>query len=179
MMVSVSIFSIVMVMAVGALLSIVDANRKAQGQQNTFDNLDSVLENMSRNIRVGTYYRCIPGAYSNASIETPQDCLSPGGAAFAFESNVGASGNPNDQIIYRLNGTQIERSVNGGTTFVPMTSPEIIIDGLTFYVRGSSPLPNTLQSTVVISLYGHVGTNAKTRVDFNLQTTITQRLFDI
>lgn len=179
MMVSVSIFAMVMVTATGALLSILDANRKAQFQQISFSNIDFALESMSRAIRVGSQFRCISGSYSNANVDQTQDCSS-GASAFAFEPYGGSPSTPNDQVVYRLNGNQIERSTTGGggSSFVPMTSPEIVIEGLTFYVRGSG-LGDGRQPVVLISLYGRAGTTTKSRVDFNLQTTVTQRLFDI
>ncbi len=195
-MVAVSIFSIVMVMATGALLSILDANRKAQSQQTIFSNLDSTLESMSRTIRVGTTYRCIEGEYSSANIDNTQDCNN-GADAFAFEKFGGIKGDSSDQFVYcrfdsvvgncSSSGKQIARSTDGGANFVPITSPEIIIEGLTFFVRGSTP-SNSEQPIVLISLYGCAGVKpsegcsgpeTKTKVNFNLQTAITQRLLDI
>jgi type II secretory pathway component PulJ len=179
MMVSVSIFAIVMLMATGALLSIIDTNRKAQSQQTSFTELNFALESMSRAIRVGSTFRCIPDSYSNINIDQPQDCAG-GGGAFAFEAFNGSPANPNDQIVYRLNGTQIERSLQGGggSSFVPVTSPEIVIQDLSFYTRGSVS-GDGLQPLVLISIYGYAGSTTKTRVDFNVQTTITERLRDL
>ncbi len=185
-MVAVSIFTIVMLMATGALLSILDSNRKVQSQQAIFSNLDFALESMSRKIRVGATYRCIPGGYSSTNIDKIQDC-NVGGDAFAFEPFGGDQSNPSDQIVYRLNSNQIERSTDGGASFVALTSPEIRIEGLKFYVRGSTP-SDSEQPVVLISVYGCAGLKAseacsspatKTKVDFNLQTTVTQRLLDI
>ena len=198
-MVAVSIFTIVMLMATGALLSILDSNRKVQSQQNIFSNLDFALESMSRTIRVGTKYRCLPGLGSG-NIEDTQDCTSGSNTIFAFE---GFNGKPDstlptsssDQIVYcRFNGVschfsgkQIARSNDGGDTFVPITSPEIIIEGLNFFVRGSTS-GNGEQPVVFISVYGCAGvapstscptSPTKKSVEFSLQTTVVQRLLDI
>ncbi len=193
MMVAVSIFTIVMMMATGALLSILDSNRKVQSQQAIFSNLDFALESMSRTIRVGAIYRCIPGGYSSVNIDKTQDC-NGGADAFAFEKFGGNRSDPSDQIVYRLNSNQIEKSTNGGASFVALTSPEIRIEGLKFYVRGSHQSNPTTgpsddeQPVVLISVYGCAGLKTsencsspatKTKVDFNLQTTVTQRLLDI
>jgi prepilin-type N-terminal cleavage/methylation domain-containing protein len=167
MMVAVSIFAIVMLVATGALLSIVDANRKAQSQQTAFSNLDFALESMSRAIRVGTTFRCITGSYTNANVDQAHDC-NGGGSAFAFEPFAGSPLSSNDQVVYRLNGTQIERSTTGGASnsFIPITSPEIYVEGLTFYVRGSTA-GDSLQPQVLVSVWGHAGTTTRTRVEFN------------
>jgi len=178
MMVSVSIFAIVMLVSTGALLSVVSNDRKAQAQQSSFSNIDFALESISRAMRVGATYRCITGNYSSASIDVSQDCNS-GGSALAFEPFGGSSATPDDQVVFRLNGTQIERSTQGGasSTFIPVTSPDVVVEGLRFYVRGST-LGDIYQPTVLISIYGHAGT-AGNQVNFNVQTTVTERLLDI
>lgn len=176
MMVAVSIFAIVMVVSTGALLSIVDSNRKAQSQQVTFSNIDFAIESMSRAIRVGTTYHC---DYTQGILTDSRECSS-GAASFAFEPFGGSSLNPNDQVVYRLNNNQIERSTQAGAngTFVAVTAPEVIVEGLSFYVRGSVS-GDTQQPLVLVSVHGYTGSTAKTRVDFNVQTSLTQRLLDI
>jgi prepilin-type N-terminal cleavage/methylation domain-containing protein len=57
--VSISIFLIVAVVALGALLKIIDANKKSQGLKTAMSNINFALESMSRELRVGTHYYCI------------------------------------------------------------------------------------------------------------------------
>lgn len=57
-MVSVSIFSMVMVIVVGALLVLNDANKKAQALRAIVDNLNFAVEDMTRSIRTGKDYNC-------------------------------------------------------------------------------------------------------------------------
>jgi len=52
MLVAVSLFVFVMLIGVGVLLSIIDANRKARALSSVMNNLNFALESMSRNIRV-------------------------------------------------------------------------------------------------------------------------------
>ncbi len=181
MMVSVSIFSIVMMVAIGALLTVIDANRKAQALQSVINNISFAIESMSRTARVGTAYYCHPGnsnpAPANGPIEKPLDCVN-GGTLIAFEAH---NGNPNkrdDQVVYRLNGTSIERSLDGGGTFVSLTSSSVHITSLRFYVVGSSP-NDSLQSRILVTISGTAGASARSETKFNLQTTITQRVPDI
>ena len=168
----------VMLVATTALLSIVDADRKAQNEQISFANLDFAIESISRAARVGSAFRCITGGFSNVNIEQPNDC-SGGGTAFAFEPYGGSPGNPNDQYVYRLSGTQIQRSVDGGVNFVPITAPQIVIQGLTFYVRGANEAAKNKQPIVLMSVYGYAGTTTRSQVNFNIETSISQRLLDI
>ena len=107
LMVSVALFSIVMVISVGSLLTMIDANRKAQALKSVMNNLNFALESMVRNARVGTNFNCgqqvVPPTLPN--IEKPGNCAN-GGVVFAFEGQFGIPGDPTDQIVYRINGTQ-------------------------------------------------------------------------
>ena len=61
-----------------------------------------------------------------------------------------------------------------------VTSPEITVDVLRFYVEGSTPLlaGDHRQPQVHILLSGTAGSGVAA-VKFNLQTTVTQRKIDI
>ena len=53
MMVAVSIFAIVVMISMTAILSIVDSNRKAQSLKSVMNNLNFALETMTRSIKTG------------------------------------------------------------------------------------------------------------------------------
>ena len=57
-MVSISIFTVVMVVALGAILSIVNANRKAQSLHTVINNVNLAVETMTRDLRTGYGYKC-------------------------------------------------------------------------------------------------------------------------
>ncbi len=173
MIVSLAVFALVMMIAVGALLSIVNANRKAQAQQIALNNLNFAVENMTRSIRTGTYYHC----GSSGSLSSPQDCAS-GSDFFAFEAYGGDTSNSGDQVVYRLNSGQLQLSTDGGTTFAGVTAPEITINNLTFYTIGST-IGDGNQPEVLITINGFAEISVQASVNFNLQTTVSQRLFDI
>ncbi len=67
MMVSLAIFAVVSVVAAGALIKIMDANKKAQSIQSAITNLNFALETMSRELRNGSKYYC------TATTELPYD----------------------------------------------------------------------------------------------------------
>src|SRR3989344_6877449 len=96
-MVSVSVFAVVVIIAVGALISINDANRKVQSMRALMYNLNFALENISRTLRTGSSYHC--GA--TGSIIAPQDCAVTGSDYIAFEGANGSGLNTQDQIVLR------------------------------------------------------------------------------
>lgn len=186
MMVAVSLFAMVMLIGVGALLSLVETNRRAQAINSVVNNMNAALEGMSRSIRVGTTYHCrdsisfVPAAV----LSIPQDCPE-GGILLAFESSEGSRSDVDDQVVYRLNGTQLERSTQAGAngSWVALTAPEVTIDPdiFEFYVIGSTPKSSNgddVQPRVLIKIKGSApvpGGNTQ----FNVQAGITQRIIDI
>jgi len=188
LMVSVTIFIVVMVISLGSLLSIAAAERKAETLKTIMNNLNFSLESMTRTIRTGMFYHCGTGG----SVEDPQDCTN-GDDYFAFEAVNGDIGNSGDQVVYKFEadpatcgansiGGCIMRSLNSGVDFVSITAPEVDITDLTFYVVGSvaefQSDPTTSQPKVVMTLMGEVPSGPSQVTDFSLQTTVTQRLYD-
>lgn len=170
-LVSVAIFTTVMMVATGAVFSIVAANKKTHTLKSVMTNLNFALESMARDIRLGKSYQC----------DDAQDC-SAGGAKFTFKASRDINGDlvlDNDFVDYTLVGGAIERYVYGGLTGTNralITAPEIHITNLRFYVSGTS-LSDTLQPKVVITIQGYAGNDA-TRSDFNIETTVSQRSID-
>lgn len=182
MMVAVSIFAMVMMIGVGALLSLTEANRRAQAINSVISNLNAAMEGMSRSIRVGTHYHCRTEitSPSPAELATVQDCASGDGRFLAFESSSGNPSNPNDQVAYRINGTQLERSLDSGGTWVALTAPEVVIDSFEIFVVGSAPSSqgDTIQPRVIIRIKGSAQV-AGGSTSFSVQAGVTQRLLDI
>ncbi|MEZ4104116.1 MAG: type II secretion system protein [Candidatus Paceibacterota bacterium] len=58
MIVSLGVFSFVVVIAVGALLSVIATNRQLQAEQSVMTNLAFALDSMTREIRTGYAYVC-------------------------------------------------------------------------------------------------------------------------
>jgi prepilin-type N-terminal cleavage/methylation domain-containing protein len=163
---SLGLFLVVATISMGAIVSIFDANRKTQSLKTVMDNLNFTLESMSREIRFGTNYHC--GAVGGFT--TPRNCP-VGSQTISFLSSDGL------QIVYRKNGSQIEKSINGGSTYVAVTAPEITIRNLNIYVLGAGA-SNLAQPKVVITIQGNSGTKVTSQTDFSVQTTISQRLLD-
>lgn len=173
MIVAVGLFTAVMLVATTSLLTILDANRKSQSLSAVMNNLNFALEGMSRNIRVGSTYHC----GSSGALTVPQNC-SAGDSFLAFEPFGGSAGNPNDQVVYRLNGTQLEESVDGGATFIGLTAPEVVLTNVKFFTDGALKNDN-IQARVLILVEGYAGKTDRTKTSFTIQTLATQRLYDL
>lgn len=178
MIVAVALFAIVMTICVDVLLSLVNANRKAQALQSVMNNLNIALDGMVRSIREGTVYHCGTGGGPNMA---PQDCAS-GDTSFAFEPyGNSASDQP---WIYTYapdeNGVgRIYKTVNGLANSIPLTASEVSIDDMHFYVVGSVSGDNT-QPRVLIEIKGTAGApGTSARTTFHIQATAVQRQLDL
>jgi len=185
LIVAAGLFAVVMLISVGALLSLVDANRKAQSLQSVMNNLNVTLDGMVRSIRMGTAYHCGPN-----NLTVPRDCGSTADDdnnhyRLAFTTFDG------ERWIYRYardeNGIgRIYRSTTGSIQDeVAVTAPEVNIDHMKFYVvgttRGIDQLPdNPVQPKVVIEIRGTAGAHdEKIRTTFSIQATAVQRILDL
>ena len=186
MLVSIALFAIVMVVCVGALLSLVGANKKAQALESVMNNLNISLDDMVRSIREGTTYDC-------GSIGNPPPNLTTGNAdcpnnpsnIFSFAPYGADVTRAGQRTVYEYitpsgsTGGYIERSEDGGVTFTPLTAPEVSITNMEFYVVGTEKGDAT-QPRVIITVDGTAGGgNVKTSTTFHLQATAAQRALDL
>ena len=173
MIVATTIFIIAMLIIVGALISLNNAARKARSVRLVVDNVDAAIDSMSRNIRMGSEFHCgcevDPAQYSVLKdCDAPMDAQGGGGdACFAFQSQRG------EKIVYQLTSGHIQRSNDGGATFLDLTAPEITINSLRFFVYGTTI--NEDQPVVTMLIRGVAQLTTKTSTDFDIQTTIGAR----
>jgi len=175
MITAVAIFSIVMIVAMGALLAVINANKQNQALQTAINNLNLAMEMMSREIRVGYTYHC----GDTGTITEPNNC-EEGQSSLAFEPFDGSSSNPDDQIIFKLENKRIKRSDDGGASFLFLTAPVVVLEELKFYVAGANS-GDDIQPRVLISASGYVDLGSigeRGKSYFNLQTTASQRIID-
>ncbi|MCK5059635.1 MAG: type II secretion system protein [Candidatus Pacebacteria bacterium] len=185
MLISLALFSIVVMIAISGLALITDANRRAEATRRIIDNLDFIVEDMVRTTRQGNRYHCGDFSDYDAEVTTGQSGIGSSrncvdGDYLAFEASGGDNTDPSDQVVYRFNGGIIEKitdPING--SFVQVSDPQIEIQKLKFYVTGSQSNDNTPARVLVIlkAVTGREGTSDRTV--FNLQTTITQRGTDL
>ena len=173
--VSTALFTIVILVAVGALLALVSANRKTQALHAVMNNLNIALDGMVRSIRMGSNYHCGGGGTLS-----PQDCPN-GDSLFAFESFNGDPNNPEDQWVYSYDTDtkRIYKSEKSGRDWFPITAPSVTVDSVQFYVIGTTR-GGVEQPKVVIEMKGTAGAESvKTKTEFHIQSTAVQRVLDL
>jgi hypothetical protein len=153
--------------------SVLNANllhKKSQNMRSIMDNLSFIMEDMSRNLRVGYDYHCIDDG--NLVLVNPHSCDAGGG--ISFKSSIGG------QWVYYISGAgKIFKSVDGGITSIQLTPDEINISSASsFIVEGALPPPDTRQPYVTIKLVGSITYNGVVS-PFSLQTSVSQRQIDI
>jgi prepilin-type N-terminal cleavage/methylation domain-containing protein len=185
MLVSVALFAVVMVVCVGALLSLVGANKKAQALQSVMNNLNVSIDSMMRTVRTGRAYHC------GDSSHTLNSCAE-GQPSFSFAPYGAPVGDLSKRIVYAYvqtgtsgcvtqigTGGCIMKSVDGGSTYSQMTSSDVSITDMTFFVSGTSPFDD-IQPEVVIVILGTAGDGTiKVSTSFHLQATALQRILDL
>lgn len=169
LMVSMSLFMLIMTMSMGSIIGIFDINRKSQALKTVIANLNLAIESMAREMRFGDHYHC----GSSGAITSPQNC--PNGEGGNFVSFLSSD---DEQIIYRLEDGVIEKSSDGGNSYAALTGSEVDIESLNFYVLGAGAQSPSLQPKVLIKVSGVAGPNEKSRTEFTLQTLVSQRVLD-
>lgn len=167
-MVSVGIFSVIMVLGIGALVNVTNAYKVAQQQKTALDSLSFVIESMSRDIRTGSdYYSGI----GSGSSQTPQDGTA---SSISFNASDGRG-----YFSYYVNNNILYRQINGGTA-EPLTSGSDISigSGTDFTVIGSDKYStgDTYQPSVWINVQGSLV--ADSEKSFLFQTLVSQRKLD-
>lgn len=174
--VSVALFAVIVTVALGALLMVIDANRQAKAIKLVVNNLNLAMEGMSRELRVGSNI-CDTLGGSGGTCNN-----SNGSSEIYFTTDRGE-----DDSLFRHNQDgsdpgSIMRRIGPDAPDNPLlklTGSDVIVDNMVFYIRGSGIEGGTLQQpSVVIALNGHIQ-QVDERVDFNVQTTVSQRKLDL
>lgn len=182
LMVAVAVFSIVMVVAMSALLNVIDANNKARAIKTAINNISFALESISKDMRVGRDYAC---SINGISFEADGNCSS-GGKMIKYRSPRAYKGDDGvyKYAYYKFEGGKIlgclEKNVGddcstGLTKFQQITSDEVTIftDKSRFYIIGANNLPAQPRMIMVVS--GEAGSKDKIKTTFDLQTSVSQR----
>lgn len=175
-MVATSIFMIIMLMAMGALVTTSNTAKKSQALRTAMDNVSFAMESMTRTLRMGQDYMCVS---SGASVSLPVSSLSTadcglstnGGGAIVFRpaSRDGDVHTLQDSA-FMISGTALQRC---SPICVDMTSSEVSVQDLRFYVRGSDPV-DKIQPSVYITIKGVVTVKGE-QSTFAIQTMTSQR----
>lgn len=207
MIVSLGVFSIVVTIAIGAMLILINTNQQLQTEQSVMTNLSFALDTMTREIRTGYNYFCQasqndtgPGAIFNAGNFTAHESLglsvndcasgrSPQshryqGISFFEGGNslTGSSGERRIMYFYDADEKTILRRV-GNQVPQSIISSGLVIQNAEFYVTGSAGLEasgntDTEQPSVTIYIEAQEVDDPAEKT-YYLQTTVTQRTLDL
>lgn len=179
MLVSVGLFAIIMTISVGTLIILIDASNNAQAMQNITSNLSFALDKMSRTIRTGYSYYCTSSP--NVSLQDgANDCVSGATALIFTDSRTGY------RTAYRFNSASstIEERVadrfGDGGSWLPLTSNDVLIEDIRFYVTGSVSLSNGdgRQPTMRMLLRGRASDALVEAPIFYMQSSVVSRSID-
>jgi hypothetical protein len=180
LIVSIGLFTTVIFVAMSSLLNVLSVYRVTEASREVMDNLDFALSTMTQKLRIGFDYHCGESILI-VPLDKPVDCPITGEPFVSF-TDMHAGG---ILSAYRMIDGRIEHSIDcfptGCGNWQVLSAPEIEVEDLTFYVDGalrSSQSTDTQQPRILITLKGLAGIKEREQVDFNIQTFVSQRVFD-
>jgi len=168
LIVSVALFTVILTASLGSLIVIIDVNRQTKAIKLVVNNLNLAMEGMSRDLRVGSNI-CRSASGTGAACRT---IATDGDQQLFFTTDAGETGSS-----FRLNANSIERRIGTGGDYLALTGSDVIVDDMRFFIRGIG-LTDNVQPSVVIMLTGHIR-QADQEVEFNIQTTVSQRKLEL
>lgn len=179
-MVATSIFMMIMLVALGALITSSDAAKKAQSMRSAMDNVNFAMESIVRSLRSGTDYTCVNSSSFTLPASATADCPigSLGGIAVIFKPAKHLDADTAYVLKDRANGTKVLQrcfysSINVTTSCLDIVSPDVDINQLSFFVNGSD-LADKVQPSVYILIKGSVIFKGESNT-FAIQTNVSQR----
>lgn len=188
LVVALFVFSIVMVVAIGSILSAFDANKKAQSLQSVMNNLNLAMEEMTKSLAVGKNYAC---GSDDPGDGVGDDCPLGSGGPF---KKISFTSQDNQTITYEFTsaagvcptGCTTRRIGGVSATALRLTASEISIDttdttGSGFYVSGTSKFSanDAIQPRVFLVIKGTAQAGPRNSTSFALQTMVSQRIPDL
>lgn len=184
MIVSLGIFAVVAVIAVGALLKISDANKKALVLKTSINNLNFALETMSREMRLGSNFGCGQKPEDLEHGHMGNNCPNSGKWIISFDSQyVGIDSrdaNSKCNLVYayyfgsnsklkKMQQKYCNDPIDDERYYYDIVSPDISI------IDSNVEMDTSSQSRIFIWLKGSVGKREIDKVTFAVQTSISQR----
>ena len=163
MLISTGIFAVVIITAVGAMISLNQAQVKATNIHNIQDNVRFAIEFMTKEIRTGTNF-------------TVFGCNPSGCTEIRFTRQQG------DNVGYCLSSGAMFRFILPSTcaTGSAVTSSAVVINKLFFNVIGHTVGPTDGQPRITVTVEARsVNPTLRLETNFDLQTTITSRARDL
>ena len=185
LMLSITLFSAAMLIAVSSLLGVISFQRKSSALQRVENNINFAVRSIMADIGVGDRYYCtnsVPLPAVSADNITPQSCwglIWPNGGSILVFKNVRG-----EKTVYRINNGSILRCVStsgacdsgSGASYLRLTAAYVNVASppSAFYVDGAGPVPgDTKQPRVQIVVRASTDVGRQTET-INIQSTVSQ-----
>lgn len=159
LIVSVGLFAIIMMLASGAYLIMINVNRQTQAIATGINNLSFALESMTRSIRTGRSYSQLVGPNT-----------------FSFIDQSGCS------ITYGVSAGRIVQTESGtgcpSLSNTPLTAPSVNVTSLMFSYS-DTPRGDDYQPYVTMVVSGTVSSGPGQTEPFTVETSATMRGTDL
>jgi prepilin-type N-terminal cleavage/methylation domain-containing protein len=183
-MIAMSLFTVLITVGMGATLDAINQHKQAENMRTAMDGLNFAIEDMARNIRLGSNLHCdTPAVDPITGNPIPHDCPDTSGSTNVLMFNDLNGGivtyaiTPDYSTLPAPVAGILQKQV-GSNPVQKMLPPEVVIEFAKsgFTVRGAVP-GDSGQPTVVIRLAGYV--KYKTiKSNFAVQTTVALRALD-
>jgi len=161
--VSISLFTLVVTVALGALFLVINSNKQAKAIKLVVNNINLAMEGITRDLRVGSNY-----CDSQSQLETGTCDNTLGTTQVYFTTDDGE-----DFSSYRLQNNRVQRRIGVSGPFFDITGSDAVIEDMKFYIQGTTSGDN-VQPYITIALRGGIRVGDIID-DFQLQSTISQR----
>jgi prepilin-type N-terminal cleavage/methylation domain-containing protein len=183
-MVSVAIFSIIVTIGIGSLLSVNTAHKKALASKTALDSVNFVMESIAKSIRTGDYYSCSDYGSASSAIDNFVLSNADGGCSLSGDPSIyfnDSERGGRTRYVFNSSESKIDRYrfEDTGTSWVgpqSITGGDVTVDRFEFVVVGNA-LDDNLQPRVTIRATFSVRVGSQNEI-ISMQTTVTQRSLD-
>lgn len=178
LLVSIALFSIVLTVTLGSIMTIADSNKKARSLMSVTNNLNFAIDSMIRSFKSGEVFAGTNPVYDSGG---NNNCFSTKEIDYGTSSGFNNARRQVEYCWIEDNGIgdakkgKIVKIVQGD--IIDLTSPDVDIDYLKF--ESDVATAGTKQPILSIMIEGKVKVSEKISSQFSIQTSVSQRRLNI
>jgi len=186
LLVTLALFTTVIVLATGALYSAQAINTKLQQNQIILDGVSLAMEVMARDIRYGSGFYCAAATTSPITSNLRTSC-GGGNTILVFKPSapLSISSPDNDRVAYyrSSDGIIYKQEYPAGVegSLLQITTADVTVNALTFYLKGAEATPIDYDQPIVTISVSGITNPTKVSVNpvtFTVQTSSASRKLD-
>jgi prepilin-type N-terminal cleavage/methylation domain-containing protein len=135
LLIAISLFSVIVAVAVGGFSGMLRTQREISSLLTADSNVSLAIEQMAREMRTGSEF-CVPGSTGTSLCDCPQQDTVTGALSC---NNIAFTNAEGQAVIYALQGGVLEKSIDGGATYGPVTATNVSIPYFNVLVLGNTP----------------------------------------